>query len=440
MRTMEFILKKKKYKFQVELKLEELTAVPFTNAVLFAKVRLLEGGNFEAISTREEVFDHVARWQASFTFPCKMYASVSTGMLEPCICRVSVRKEEKGGKAYQKLGFVDLNLAEFAGGDLKTKRSLLEGYDSKHRQDNSMIRISVKVTLASRDPCFKVPEPRGTSDESEPNEINREAPPSRTSSSKITEFSEVDSPTSGQLNIEDFAKNCQVATISESGTSPTVEVDGRTHSRNSSNHSGSGTSGFGSVTVGPGQYGSLGSQNTQHSRQSSLGDSGHMRAFACDEILPILTKQTDNHSEQPDRPRILTVIESNWTRGVGLGLGVKISLASANKVSPAVDATISPCDSCYSSGSDSIGSFTVDSVVYRRRRNASNSSSGQSEFGSIDRKSPNTASLSLERRQKIEEGKESKLDATRVNHDDLVDELLKNTDLQIEVKKNRVTG
>ncbi|XP_065575655.1 early estrogen-induced gene 1 protein-like isoform X2 [Artemia franciscana] len=349
MRTMEFILKKKKYKFQVELKLEELTAVPFTNAVLFAKVRLLEGGNFEAISTREEVFDHVARWQASFTFPCKMYASVSTGMLEPCICRVSVRKEEKGGKAYQKLGFVDLNLAEFAGGDLKTKRSLLEGYDSKHRQDNSMIRISVKVTLASRDPCFKVPEPRGTSDESEPNEINREAPPSRTSSSKITEFSEVDSPTSGQLNIEDFAKNCQVATISESGTSPTVEVDGRTHSRNSSNHSGSGTSGFGSVTVGPGQYGSLGSQNTQHSRQSSLGDSGHMR-------------------------------------------------------------------------------------------NASNSSSGQSEFGSIDRKSPNTASLSLERRQKIEEGKESKLDATRVNHDDLVDELLKNTDLQIEVKKNRVTG
>ncbi|XP_065575171.1 uncharacterized protein LOC136036773 [Artemia franciscana] len=256
----------------------------------------------------------------------------------------------------------------------------------------------------------------------------------------FTEFSEVDSPTSGQLNIEDFAKNCQVATISESGTSPTVEVDGRTHSRNSSNHSGSGTSGFGSVTVGPGQYGSLGSQNTQHSRQSSLGDSGHMRAFACDEILPILTKQTDNHSEQPDRPRILTVIESNWTRGVGLGLGVKISLASANKVSPAVDATISPCDSCYSSGSDSIGSFTVDSVVYRRRRNASNSSSGQSEFGSIDRKSPNTASLSLERRQKIEEGKESKLDATRVNHDDLVDELLKNTDLQIEVKKNRVTG
>ena len=84
--------------------------------------------------------------------------------------------------------------------------------------------------------------------------------------------------------------------------------------------------------------------------------------------------------------------------------------------------------------------FYIVSLTLISYRNASNSSSGQSEFGSIDRKSPNTASLSLERRQKIEEGKESKLDATRVNHDDLVDELLKNTDLQIEVKKSRDTG
>jgi hypothetical protein len=47
-------MKKKKYKFQVELCLEELAAVPFVNAVLFAKVRLLDGGNFSEISTRYE--------------------------------------------------------------------------------------------------------------------------------------------------------------------------------------------------------------------------------------------------------------------------------------------------------------------------------------------------------------------------------------------------
>jgi len=50
--NMAFMMKKKKYKFQVELFLEELTAVPFVSAVLFAKVRLLDGGNFSETSTR----------------------------------------------------------------------------------------------------------------------------------------------------------------------------------------------------------------------------------------------------------------------------------------------------------------------------------------------------------------------------------------------------
>lgn len=50
---MAFMIKKKKYyKFQVEICLEELTAVPFLNGVLFAKVRLLDGGNFSETSSR----------------------------------------------------------------------------------------------------------------------------------------------------------------------------------------------------------------------------------------------------------------------------------------------------------------------------------------------------------------------------------------------------
>lgn len=50
--SMAFMMKKKKYKFQVSLLLEELTAVPFVSAVLFAKVRLLDGGNFSETSSR----------------------------------------------------------------------------------------------------------------------------------------------------------------------------------------------------------------------------------------------------------------------------------------------------------------------------------------------------------------------------------------------------
>lgn len=49
---MAFMMKKKKYKFSVEVDLEELTAVPFVSAVLFAKLRLLDGGSFVDHSTR----------------------------------------------------------------------------------------------------------------------------------------------------------------------------------------------------------------------------------------------------------------------------------------------------------------------------------------------------------------------------------------------------
>lgn len=49
---MAFMMKKKKYKFSAELNLEELVEVPFVNAVLFAKIRLLDGGSFQEYSSR----------------------------------------------------------------------------------------------------------------------------------------------------------------------------------------------------------------------------------------------------------------------------------------------------------------------------------------------------------------------------------------------------
>ncbi|CAG2162724.1 unnamed protein product [Oppiella nova] len=86
-----------------------------------------------------------------------MSANASTGILESCVLRVSVRKESKGGRSYHKLGFADINLAEFAGAGLITRRYLLEGYDTKHRSDNSTLNVSIEMTLLSGDPCFKAP-------------------------------------------------------------------------------------------------------------------------------------------------------------------------------------------------------------------------------------------------------------------------------------------
>lgn len=155
---MAFMTKKKRYKFEVQCCLEELTEVPFVSAVLFAKVRLLDGGNFQDHSSREEVHKHAVRWNANFSFVCKMCANANTGVLEPALLRVSVRKECKGGRSYQKLGFCDVNLAELAGAGETTRRCLLEGYDPRRRQDNSVLRIRIKMNMISGDPLFKVPE------------------------------------------------------------------------------------------------------------------------------------------------------------------------------------------------------------------------------------------------------------------------------------------
>uniref|UniRef100_H2MTW1 Estrogen-induced osteoclastosis regulator 1 n=1 Tax=Oryzias latipes TaxID=8090 RepID=H2MTW1_ORYLA len=151
---MAFFVKKKKFKFQTQLTLEELTAVPFVNGVLFCKLRLLDG-DFVATSSREEVQENCVCWRKRFTFVSKMSANPHTGVLDPSVCRVSVRKVRPNRPA---LGFTDLNMAEFAGSGSTIRCCLLEGYDTKNtRQDNSILKVIIGMTLLSGDPCFKRP-------------------------------------------------------------------------------------------------------------------------------------------------------------------------------------------------------------------------------------------------------------------------------------------
>lgn len=292
------MMKKKKYKFSVEVDLEELTAVPFVNAVLFAKLRLLDGGSFVDHSTREEVQEHTVRWNAKFEFLCKMSANASTGVLEPCILRISVRKELKGGRSFQKLGFTDLNLAEFAGAGLCRTRCLLEGYDARHRQDNSMLRVAIKMNMLSGDILFKVPSPSLkqtqlavpgvpgvpgiTADEASSSErcTNREDYVSSGSlagsiASASSGFGSLPKKRPALFSSELLSgtESFDPMTVSEiipSALPVETLAEAHTesgHSRNSSNTS--------QLSKGSG-YGSLNS-HSQHSRQSSSGDSGHIR-------------------------------------------------------------------------------------------------------------------------------------------------------------------
>lgn len=150
-------MKKKKFLFGIQLEVQELSSIPFLNGVVFCKVRQLDGGHFSAVTSRNDVLDHSVRWGCVFDFSSKMVANSATGMLETSLCRVSVRKEIKGGKSFEKLGYVDMNFAEFAGYGSSSRRYILEGYhDNKgHRQDNSILKVNINMSLTSGDPLFK---------------------------------------------------------------------------------------------------------------------------------------------------------------------------------------------------------------------------------------------------------------------------------------------
>ncbi|KAM9797327.1 EEIG family member 2 isoform 1-T2 [Syngnathus typhle] len=232
--------KKKKFKFKVDFELDELSSVPFVNGVLFCKVRLLDGG-FSEESSREAVQANSVRWRKRFSFPCKMNASAGTGVLDPCVCRVSVRKELKGGKAYAKLGFADLNLSEFAGSGSTTRRCLLEGYDTKNtRQDNSILKVIISTQLMSGDPCFKTPPSTATvfgiQGDGDSLLEERRGGDSQKNSCAYTESRDV---------------KCSVDDLGASG-----------HSRTSSYAS---------------QQSKLSGYSTGHSRSSSMSDYGHRR-------------------------------------------------------------------------------------------------------------------------------------------------------------------
>ena len=60
---MAFLAKKKKYKFDVRIEIEGLSSVPFVNAVLFHKIRLLDGGSFAEHSARYDMMGPLMSWQ-----------------------------------------------------------------------------------------------------------------------------------------------------------------------------------------------------------------------------------------------------------------------------------------------------------------------------------------------------------------------------------------
>lgn len=296
------MMKKKRYKFQVDLCLDELGEVVYSKAILFAKIRQLHGGNFTDVSKRMEVQNHRVEYKAHFRFPTKMNASATSGILETCQCRISIRMEEKGGKNFRKLGFTDINLAEYAGAGPSTQRYILQPYDLNHRLDNSIVQITLNITLKEGDTIFQRPLTRA-----QPILLPGEEEKRRNSTLPDPNRTNLAIPPVGGANL-----------VNASG----VALEDQSHTRNSSTTS--------QASVG------YSSQNSQpgHSRQSSSGeDSSHGRNLSQGSsdtgFFGTMEKKEKNkrlHEGRPDAEKVINEL----MEGVDLKQSVQDSEAETS--------------------------------------------------------------------------------------------------------------
>jgi len=159
--------KKRRHLFEVKLQIIRVVSLPYNGGKFFFKIRLLNGGNHIKIcDERFEINENKVEFALPDEFIVKMYSRIDTFVLDNCLCRISIRKEGRGGRGYEKIGYYDLDLASYAGSGCESKACLLNGYNTSetHTQRgsnnpaNAYLEIKINCELKQGDIIFKRPD------------------------------------------------------------------------------------------------------------------------------------------------------------------------------------------------------------------------------------------------------------------------------------------
>ncbi|KAI6659601.1 hypothetical protein LOD99_14524 [Oopsacas minuta] len=152
------IRRKKKFNFQVKLTIEELLSIPFLSSLIYVKVKLLSSLSAFSYQTKKyEVSNHTVRIYEHLSFDSKTLAK-SDGVIQPLLLHISIRREMMGGKSYEKLGYVNIDLTQYAGSGISSQHYLLQ--NSHSRSINSILKVRIFLQQISGDPCYKVCVPK----------------------------------------------------------------------------------------------------------------------------------------------------------------------------------------------------------------------------------------------------------------------------------------
>jgi hypothetical protein len=110
---------------------------------------------FIYLNRRFEVHENKVEFNLSDHFQVKMTSRVDNFTLDHCRCRISIRKEGRGGR-YEKIGYYDLDLASVAGSGDESKACLLYGYQQTNSSPaNAYLEIRMKLTVLEGDHIFR---------------------------------------------------------------------------------------------------------------------------------------------------------------------------------------------------------------------------------------------------------------------------------------------
>jgi len=105
---------------------------------------------------RFEIDENKVEFNTSDRFSVKMTSRIDNFTLDHCFCRISIRKEGRGGRSYEKIGYYDLDLASVAGSGDESKACLLNAYQQTNtRPANAYLEIRMKLTVIEGDHIFR---------------------------------------------------------------------------------------------------------------------------------------------------------------------------------------------------------------------------------------------------------------------------------------------
>ncbi|CAM2715223.1 unnamed protein product [Rotaria socialis] len=152
--------RKRRHTFDVDIKVERVLSLPYASGKFFFKIRLLNGGNHVyTCHERFEVHENKVEFNLSDHFSAKMTSRIDNFTLDHCYCRISIRKEGRAGRSYEKIGYYDLDLASVAGTGDESKACLLNGYKQINSSpSNAYLEIRMKLTVLEGDHIFRRPD------------------------------------------------------------------------------------------------------------------------------------------------------------------------------------------------------------------------------------------------------------------------------------------